>query len=66
MICWQQKHIGGEAQTDHKGSFYRKDGEAYEQAWEEVNAQYGQPFVIQQAFRERLNKWSKNWLKGVS
>lgn len=42
-----------------EGSFYRKDNEAYDEAWEALNSCYGHPFVIQQAFREKLNNWSK-------
>lgn len=33
--------------------------EAYSQAWEALNAQYGHPFVIQRAFRDKLNNWPK-------
>ena len=42
-----------------EGSFYRNDDEAYNQAWEALNNRYGHPFVIQRAFREKLNNWPK-------
>lgn len=54
-----QKYISGEAQSVLEGSFYRKDEEAYNQAWEALNARYGHPFVIQRAYREKLNNWPK-------
>lgn len=58
-LFYLQKYIGGEARSVAEGSFYRKDDEAYNQAWEALNALYGHPFVIQCAFREKLNNWSK-------
>lgn len=54
-----QKHISGEARSVLDGSFYRKDDEAYDQAWDVLNARYGHPFVIQRAFRDKLNNWPK-------
>ena len=42
-----------------EGSFYRKDEEAYQQAWDRLNARYGHSFVVQQAFREKLNTWPR-------
>ncbi|KAL1276825.1 hypothetical protein QQF64_036448 [Cirrhinus molitorella] len=58
-LCYLQKYVSGEAQSVLEGSFYRKDDEAYDQAWEALNARYGHPFVIQRAFREKLNNWPK-------
>lgn len=51
--------VSGEAQSVLEGSFYRKDDEAYDQAWEALNSRYGHSFVIQRAFREKLNNWPK-------
>ncbi|KAL1250801.1 hypothetical protein QQF64_018597 [Cirrhinus molitorella] len=58
-LFYLQKYVSGEAQSVLEGSFYRKDDEAYDQAWEALNARYGHPFVIQRAFREKLNNWPK-------
>ncbi|XP_067380798.1 uncharacterized protein [Channa argus] len=58
-LFYLQKYVSGEARSVLEGSFYRKDGEAYDQAWEMMNARYGHPFVIQRAFREKLNNWPK-------
>lgn len=58
-LFYLQKYINGEARSVLEGSFYRKDEEAYNQAWEALNARYGHPFVIQRAYRERLNNWPK-------
>lgn len=50
-----------------EGTFFRTDDEAYQDAWCKLNDRYGQPFVIQKAFRERLANWPKihsNYLIG--
>ncbi len=56
-MFYLQKYVSGEAQSVLEGSFYRKDNEAYDQAWEALNSRYVHPFVIQCAFREKLNNW---------
>ncbi|XP_026136037.1 uncharacterized protein LOC113113774 [Carassius auratus] len=58
-LFYLQKYIDGEARSVLKGSFYRKDEQAYQQAWEKLNARYGHSFVAQRAFREKLNRWPK-------
>lgn len=58
-LFYLQKHIDGEARSVLKGSFYRKDEQAYQQAWEKLNARYDHSFVAQHAFREKLNRWPK-------
>lgn len=58
-LSYLQKYIGGEARSVLEGSFFRKDSEAYKQAWEALNARYGHSFTIQRAFREKLNNWPK-------
>ncbi|KAL0154219.1 hypothetical protein M9458_050473 [Cirrhinus mrigala] len=58
-LFYLQKYIDGEARSVLEGSFYRKDEQAYQQAWEKLNARYGHSFVVQRAFREKLNKWTK-------
>ncbi|KAL7835411.1 hypothetical protein SRHO_G00277580 [Serrasalmus rhombeus] len=58
-LFYLQSYIAGEAKSFLEGSFYRKDEEAYQQAWKRLNARYGHSFVVQQAFREKLNMWPK-------
>ena len=58
-LFYLQKYLSGEARSVVEGSFYRKDSEAYNQAWEALNARYGHPFAIQCAYREKLNNWPK-------
>lgn len=58
-LFYLQKYIAGEAKSSLEGSFYRKDEEAYQQAWDRLNARYGHSFVVQRAFRDKLNGWPK-------
>lgn len=66
-LFYLQKYIDGEARSALEGSFFRKDEQAYQQAWEKLNSRYGHSFVVQRAFREKLNQWpkigSKEYLK---
>lgn len=58
-LFYLQRYIDGEAKSVLEGTFYRKDDQAYQQAWEKLNARYGHSFVVQRAFREKLSKWPK-------
>ncbi|RXN17185.1 hypothetical protein ROHU_008098 [Labeo rohita] len=54
-----KKYVSGSAQKCLEGTFYRNDEEAYRDGWNKLNRRYGQPFVIQRAFRDKLSKWPK-------
>ncbi|XP_062848434.1 uncharacterized protein LOC134310729 [Trichomycterus rosablanca] len=54
-----KRYVSGSAQKYLEGTFYRKDEEAYNDAWKKLNRRYGQPFIIQRAFREKLSDWPK-------
>ncbi|XP_073732301.1 uncharacterized protein [Misgurnus anguillicaudatus] len=58
-LFYLQKYLSGDAKSALEGSFYRKDDQAYQQAWDKLNARYGHSFVTQRALRERLNRWPK-------
>ena len=58
-LFYLQKYISGDAKSALEGSFYRKDEQAYQEAWEKLNTRYGHSFVVQRAFREKLNRWPK-------
>lgn len=57
-LYYLKKYVSGAAQKCLEGTFYRSDEEAYRDAWM-LNQRYGQPFVIQRAFRDKLSKWPK-------
>lgn len=54
-----KKYVSGAPLKCIEGTFYRDDDEAYRDAWNKLNQRYGQPFVIQRAFRNKLSKWPK-------
>lgn len=54
-LFYLQKYISGDVRCAVEGSFYRRDDEAYSQAWEALTARYSHPFVIHDALREILN-----------
>lgn len=58
-LFYLRKYIGGEALSVVERTFYRSDEEAYTQAWDTLKKRYGHPFVIQRAFRGKLNSWPK-------
>ncbi|XP_065115485.1 uncharacterized protein [Paramisgurnus dabryanus] len=58
-LHYLKRYVGGPARKSLDGIFYRNDDEAYNDAWNKLNQRYGQPFVIQKAFREKLSKWPK-------
>lgn len=58
-LYYLKKYVSGSAHRYLEGIFYRNDEEAYKDAWDNLNKRYGQPFVIQRAFREKLSKWPK-------
>lgn len=53
------KYISSEARSVLEESFYRKDEEAHNQAWEALNARYGHPFIVEHAYKEKLNNFTK-------
>ena len=58
-LYYLKKYVDGEALSVLEGTFYRTDKEAYTQAWEALNKRYGHSFIVQRAFREKLNLWPK-------
>ncbi|XP_076857249.1 uncharacterized protein LOC143511529 [Brachyhypopomus gauderio] len=58
-LYYLKRFVGGPARKTLDGTFYRNDAEAYQDAWSKLDRRYGQPFIIQRAFRERLANWPK-------
>ncbi|RXN04345.1 hypothetical protein ROHU_012986 [Labeo rohita] len=52
-------YLGGEARKAVEGFFYRNSEDAYKGAWKVLEEQYGNPFIVQRAFREKLMRWPK-------
>lgn len=58
-LYYLKRYVTGPARKCLEGTFFRNDEEAYKDAWDKLNQRYGQPFVIQKAFTERLSNWPK-------
>ncbi|XP_036066938.1 GRB10-interacting GYF protein 2-like [Oryzias melastigma] len=58
-LFYLRKYVGGPARKTLEGTFFRNDNEAYRDAWNKLNDRYGQPFIIQRAFRDKLSDWPK-------
>ena len=58
-LFYLKKYVSGPALQFLEGTFYLSDEEAYKDEWNRLNHRYGQSFVVQRAFREKLSKWSK-------
>lgn len=58
-LYYLKKYVSGPACKCLEGAFYRNDEEAYQDAWKKLNQRYGQAFVIQKGFREKLSSWTK-------
>lgn len=52
-------YLAGEARKAVEGFFYRNSEDAYQGAWKVLEERYGNSFIVQRAFRERLMKWPK-------
>ncbi|XP_042073472.1 uncharacterized protein LOC121813652 [Haplochromis burtoni] len=58
-LYYLKRYVTGSARKCLEGTFFRNDEEAYNDAWAKLNQRYGQPFVLQRAFREKLSSWPK-------
>ena len=58
-LYYLKKYISGSARKCLDGTFFRNDEEAYKDAWKKLEQRYGQAFVIQRAFRDKLSNWPK-------
>ncbi len=58
-LYYLKKYVAGSSLKSLEGMFYRNDEEAYKDAWKRLQDRYGQPFIIQRAFREKLASWPR-------
>nr|XP_055051100.1 uncharacterized protein LOC129436861 [Misgurnus anguillicaudatus]XP_055051101.1 uncharacterized protein LOC129436861 [Misgurnus anguillicaudatus] len=58
-LYYLKKYVSGPAHKYLEGTFYRSDEAAYKEAWNKLNQRFGQPFINQRAFREKLSTWPK-------
>lgn len=58
-MLYLKSYLTGEARRAVEGFFYRSSEDAYEGAWSVLKDRYGNPFVVQKAFQDKLMKWPK-------
>ena len=54
-----QQYVTGAARNAIEGCFYCTTQEDYDKAWNTLENRYGHPFKIQEAYREKLEKWPR-------
>ncbi|KAK3086460.1 hypothetical protein FSP39_018746 [Pinctada imbricata] len=58
-IFYLKKYIGGEARQAIEGYFFSGSSSAYQTSRKVLEERYGHPFIVQRAFRNKLDKWPK-------
>ncbi|XP_073785217.1 uncharacterized protein [Danio rerio] len=58
-MFYLKTYLAGEARKAVEGFFYKNSDDTYQGAWRVLEERYGNPFIIQRAFRERLMRWPK-------
>lgn len=53
-MFYLKNYLAGEARKAVEGFFYRDSESAYSGAWKVLQDRYGNPFIIQKAFRDKL------------
>lgn len=56
-IFFLKKHVSGEAKQAIEGFFFSGSTKAYENAMAILEERFGHPFIIQKAFRTKLDNW---------
>ena len=54
-----QQYVTGAARNAIEGCFYCTTQEDYDKAWNTLENRYSHPFKIQEAYREKLEKWPR-------
>ncbi|XP_039907300.1 uncharacterized protein LOC120746094 [Simochromis diagramma] len=58
-MFYLKNYLAGEARKAVEGFFYQDSENAYKGAWKVLEDRYGNPFIIQKAFRDKLTRWPK-------
>lgn len=58
-MFYLKTYLAGEARKAVEGFFYRNSHDAYQGTWKVLEERYGNPFIVQRAFREKLMRWPK-------
>lgn len=58
-MVYLKNYLAGEARKAVEGFFYRDLESAYNGAWKVLQDRYGNPFIRQKTFRDKLMRWPK-------
>ncbi len=58
-MFYLKNYLIGEARKAVEGYFYRNSEDAYQGAWNVLQDRYGNSFILQKAFRDKLMRWPK-------
>lgn len=58
-MFYLKTYLTGEARKAVEGFFYRNSEDAYVGAWKVLQERFGDPFIVQKAFRDKLTRWPK-------
>ncbi|KAL0147052.1 hypothetical protein M9458_057576 [Cirrhinus mrigala] len=58
-MFYLKNYLVGEARKAVEGYFYRNSEDAYQGAWKVLQDRYGNPFILQRAFRDKLQRCPK-------
>lgn len=56
-MLYLKSYLTRDARKAVEGFFYRSSKDAYESGWSVLKDRYGNPFIVQKAFRDKLMKW---------
>ena len=62
-MYYLKRYVSGSAKEAINGLFLQNSSEAYERAWDILDERFGHPFIVTNAYRDKLRKWPKIGIK---
>jgi len=62
-MYYLKRYVSGSAKEASNGLFLQGSSEAYERAWNILDEGFGHPFIVTNAYRDKLRKWPKIGMK---
>ena len=62
-MYYLKRYVSGSAKEAINGLFLQSSSEAYERAWNILDERFGHPFIVTNAYRNKLRKWPKIGMK---
>jgi hypothetical protein len=58
-IYWLKRYVSGPAKQAIEGFFWGNSEKEYQDAWATLKKRFGQPFIVSQAYRKKIDAWPK-------